>query len=261
MNFPPHKNHLVTLRHPIVSVVGIVTIVWYLYAGEGPLLHRARDIQGAGIFVMLPLGFKAILLYILFCYVCYYAIPPSLVPSNSRRTSSAKVPHTAGNSPSKNRVKNPMLPQKAEIELPVEGWSIAVEFSSNRPHVKFLDYNFSFAKELNTNLERYTRSGTVQVEITVKPANGSSENSNFVLQCGHGQWDAQFKITHREHRVIFVYEFALTQVWICLPVTAKIPPQLRECRAGGEAWLIDIPKLADFQSLVKRNSDPERSVL
>ena len=69
-------------EHPIsqiVSVVGIVTIVWYLYAGEGPLLHRARDTQGAGIFVMLPLGFKAILLYILFCYVCYYAIPPSLL--------------------------------------------------------------------------------------------------------------------------------------------------------------------------------------
>ncbi|KAJ3860401.1 hypothetical protein EV359DRAFT_67362 [Lentinula novae-zelandiae] len=247
-------------EHPIsqiVSVVGVVTIVWYLYAGEGPLLNRARDIQGAGIFVMLPLGFKAILLYILFCYVYYYAIPPSLVPSNNRRISSAKVPHTAGNSPTKSRVKNPVLPQKAEIELPVEGWSIAVEFSSSRPHVKFLDYKFSFAKELNTNLERYTRSGTVQVEIAVKPTKGSSENSNFVLRCGHGQWDAQFKIIHREHRVIFVYEFALTQVWICLPV-AKIPPQLRECRAGGEAWQVDIPKLADFQSLVKRNLAPER---
>ncbi|KAJ4501070.1 hypothetical protein C8R41DRAFT_807998 [Lentinula lateritia] len=141
-------------EHPIsqiVSVLGMVIIVWYLYAGDGPLLHRARDIQGVGVLVMLPLGFKFILLYLLLCYVrtIYYAIPSS-PPSDSHRISSATgILPTARNPPCKSRVKKSILPLPVQIELPVEGWSITVRFSSSQPHVR-LSYNFKFGKELGT---------------------------------------------------------------------------------------------------------------
>ncbi|KAJ3919563.1 hypothetical protein F5877DRAFT_77961 [Lentinula edodes] len=270
MNFPPTKETILLLfdtpfvrqildEHPIsqiVSVVGIVTIVWYLYAGEGPLLHRARDIQGAGIFVMLPLGFKAILLYILFCYVCtiFYAYPVS--PPSNNKTSLVKARHSAEITPhSERRIKSP----QHTIPLPVEGWSITVQFSLSRPHVRFLDYHFKFEEQLDQTLGKTNRSGQVFVEFVVNPVNNSWNTDAFLrFPYNDRPWDARLKVIHKEHRATSTYEFALTYALIRLPPPI-IPQQFRKGGADGEAWLVDTPNFIDFQNFVKRALVPERS--
>ncbi|KAJ3886283.1 hypothetical protein GG344DRAFT_81856 [Lentinula edodes] len=255
--------HRILDKHPvsqIVSVVSMVIIVWYLYAGDGPLRHRARDIQIAGVLVVLPLGFKFILLYLLFCYVCtiFYAIPPS-PPSNDRHGAySVRVLQTAEAPPY--RIKKSILPQQVKIRLPVEGWSIDVEFSSSRPHVRFPKYHFDFEKQLDQTLGVINRSGQVFVEFAINPVNISWNTDTFLrFPDDNRQWDARLKVIHKEHRAISIYEFALTHASIRLPLHI-IPQQFRKGGADGNAWLIDIPRFADLQNFIKRTLAPERSV-
>ncbi|KAJ3864680.1 hypothetical protein EV359DRAFT_63776 [Lentinula novae-zelandiae] len=254
--------HRILDKHPvsqIVSVVSMVIIVWYLYAGDDPLRHRARDIQIAGVLVVLPLGFRFILLYLLFCYVCtiFYAIPPS-PPSNDRHgASSVRVLQTAEAPPY--RIKKSILPQQVKIRLPVEGWSIDVEFSSSRPHVRFPKYHFDFEKQLDQTLGVINRSGQVFVEYAINPVNISWNTDTFLrFPDDNRQWDARLKVIHKEHRAISIYEFALTHASIRLPIHI-IPKQFRKGGADGNAWSIDVPKFADFQNFVKDALAPERS--
>ncbi|KAJ3846106.1 hypothetical protein EV368DRAFT_89549 [Lentinula lateritia] len=252
-------------EHPIsqiVSGVSMIIIVWYLYAGDGPLLHRARDIQGAGVLVMLPLGFKVILLYLLFCYVCtvFYAIPPSPPSNDDHGASFVKILQTAETPPY--RIKKSILAQQVKIRLPVEGWSIDVEFSSSRPHVRFPKYHFDFENQLDQTLRLTNRSGQVFVEFAINPVN-IDWNTDTFLRFPHDnrQWDARLKVIHKEHRAISIYEFALTHASIRLPLHI-IPQQFRKGGSDGNAWLIviDIPKFADFQNFIKRTLAPERSM-
>ncbi|KAJ4490681.1 hypothetical protein J3R30DRAFT_121130 [Lentinula aciculospora] len=243
----------------IVSAAAMLGILWYFYANDGPLLAKARDIQGLGVLVLLPLGVKLIFLYLIICYVCaiYYTTSSSQTVGKGHGIST-KIPGTSDARPIKRR-NSPLLHQTT-IQLPVEGWSIGVEFSLNSPHVKFLNYEFDFAKGLDKSLAKSNRSGEVLVEFTVdSPAIVWPTDVHLKSQDKPEGWDARLKIIHKEHRAISVYEFALT--YACIRLSLKeIPPQLRKGGAGGQAWLIDAPNFTDFQNFIREALAPKRSI-
>ncbi|KAJ4490671.1 hypothetical protein J3R30DRAFT_120024 [Lentinula aciculospora] len=227
----------------IVSAAAMLGILWYFYANNGPLPAKARDIQGLGVLVLLPLGVKLIFLYLIICYVCtiYYTT------SSSRTVREAIKSRTS-----------PLLHQTT-VQLPVEGWSIDVEFSLNRPHVKFLNDKFDFAQGLDKSLAGFNRSGEVFMEITINPSAPVWDTDVLLKSSEHdnGVWDARFKVIHREHCIISVYEFALTQKSICLSLE-EILLQLRKGGAGGVAWLIETPTFTNFTKFVQQELVPKR---
>ncbi|KAJ3997372.1 hypothetical protein F5050DRAFT_1711354 [Lentinula boryana] len=241
----------------IISTAAMLAILWVLIAGDGALLARARDVQGLGVFVLLPFGFKVTFIYFLLYVVCttYGATPP--LPSQSPDPEyRAVLPETDPDDhwAPPTRSMSSLRPQT--IQLPVRGWSIDVKFSLESPHVVLEEYHFNFAEELDKNLAIPGRSGTVDIEYTVNPTDNRELESDLLFD----KWDARLKIIHRQHRRISIYEFTLTQVSIPLPID-KIPPQLRKGGAGGNRWSIKAPDFPQFRDFVQGALKPEQQVV
>ncbi|KAJ3793858.1 hypothetical protein GGU11DRAFT_748527 [Lentinula aff. detonsa] len=243
--------------HPAqtVSIAAMLVIVSLLYANDGPFVARA---QGLGVVVLLPFGFKVTFIYFLVYIVCasYRATPPSTHTSDpARQAVSETAPDTDWRPMTPTLGKRYLRP--LTIQLSVNGWSIDVNFSLERPHVVFGDYHIDFARWVNPNLEKHfrTQASRVFTEFTVNP---SWDLNTSTVRYNKRNWDAQFKVKYHEHRAISVYEFSLTQEQIALPLKA-IPPQFRRGGAGGlESWYIKAPSFFEFQRFVRNALCPER---
>ncbi|KAJ3981563.1 hypothetical protein F5890DRAFT_1615139 [Lentinula detonsa] len=235
-----------------VSIAAMLVIVSLLYANDGPLVARA---QGLGVVVLLPFGFKVTFIYFLFYIVCATcrATPPPRTSDPARQAVSETAPDTDWRPTTLGR----RYLRPLTIQLPVNGWSIDVNFSLKSPHVVFGNYHIDFARWLNPNLEKHfrTRASRVFIDYTMYPTNkGLSRGEILDI---NGCWDARFKIKYHEHRAISVYEFALTQVYVSLDVE-DIPSQFRKGGAGGQSWHIEVPKFSEFQRFVQKTLCPER---
>ncbi|KAJ3796373.1 hypothetical protein GGU11DRAFT_144828 [Lentinula aff. detonsa] len=234
----------------IISTAAMLAILWVLFAGDGALLARARDVQGLGVFVLLPFGFKVTFIYFLLYVVCttYGATPP--LPSQSPDPEyRAMLPETDPDDywapPPPTRSMSSLRPHT--IQLPVRGWSIDVKFSLESPHVVFEKYHFIFSKQLDKNLAVLGRSGTVRTEYIINPTCIGDPDALY------DSWCAKLKVIHERDRAISVYEFALTPVSISLPLE-KIPVQFRNLKggAGGNGWLIKVPNLTDLHTFLDK---------
>ncbi|KAJ3715278.1 hypothetical protein DFJ43DRAFT_1102269 [Lentinula guzmanii] len=156
--------------HPAqtVSIAAMLVIVSLLYANDGPLVARA---QGLGVVVLLPFGFKVTFIYFLVYIVCasYRATPPSTHTTSdpARQAVSETAPDTDWRPMTPTLGKRYLRP--LTIQLSVNGWSIDVNFSLERPHVVFGDYHIDFARWVNPNLEKHFRTQASRVFTSGKP--------------------------------------------------------------------------------------------
>ncbi|KAJ3793855.1 hypothetical protein GGU11DRAFT_798258 [Lentinula aff. detonsa] len=230
----------------------MLVIASLLFANDSSLLVGA---QGLGVLFLLPFGFKVTFIYFLFYIVCatYRATPPSRISDPVRQTVSETAFTTCWRPPTLGR----RYLRPLTIQLSVKGWSIDVHFSLEVPHVVFGNYHIDHARWLNQNLGKHfrPRNSPVSIEVIINPADRTWDTYFF----NHGEegCDVRFKIKYHEHRAKSVYEFALTQEQITLPLEA-IPPQFRQGGAGGQSWFIKAPSFSEFQRFLKNALNPQR---
>ncbi|KAJ3994858.1 hypothetical protein F5050DRAFT_1771150 [Lentinula boryana] len=238
--------------HPVqtVSIAAMLVIVSLLYANDSSLLVGA---QGLGVLFLLPFGFKVTFIYFLFYIACatYRVTPPSRTSDPVNQT----VPETALNTDWRPPTPDRLYLRPLTIQLSVKGWSIDVHFSLEVLFVVFENYHLDHARWLNQNLEKHfrPRNSGVSIEFILNPADRISDTDTF---SNHGEQgcNSLFKIRYHEHEAKSVYEFALTQEQIAIPLEA-IPPQF--C-AGGRFWFIEAPNFSEFVRFLENALCPGR---
>ncbi|KAJ3746088.1 hypothetical protein DFH05DRAFT_909942 [Lentinula detonsa] len=248
--------------HPVqtvsIAAMLVIQVVSLLYANDSFLLVGA---QGLAVLFLLPFGFKLTFIYFLFYIVCATcrATPPPRTSDPARQAVSETAPDTDWRPMTPTLGRRYLRPLTIQLQL-AKGWSIDVHFSLEVPHVVFGNYHIDYARWLNQNLEKQFRpwSSQVSIEFIVNPADRTWDTDTFLSHGEHG-CDARFKLRYHEHRAKSVYEFALTQELVPLPLEA-IPPQFRKGGAGGQSWHIKAPSFSEFQRFLKKALYPERKI-